>query len=559
MPKFYDTILVEYIKNPWWRWLSLDDLALKYRDYKMISYGEVTQKKKLNFKDVDLQQASIYSGEDVYITWELYKKQMEEEKNIKCRKENEDLVIPVKTGIYSKDKQLENIKESINLNSDYLNSDYSSSETINFCELIDSWSSQEWQIFSVLYDIEIPLIEVLKNMEISGVRIDRDKLKWIWILLSLEIQRLEKEIHVLAWEEFNIKSPKQVWEILFWKLNLESGKKTKTWFSVDNEVLTELAKKYEIAWKISDYRSYTKLLSTYVEWLQESASIEDDLIHTNYNQTIAATGRLSSTDPNLQNIPVWNSIAWEIRQAFIPYKEHDLILTFDYSQVEIRILAILSQDENLLNSFRNNEDIHYNTAKFIFWRDEISKDERKIAKAVNFWVIYWISSFWLSKMIDINMKEWREYIDKFFQNYPRVRDFFDKIVKWCEENGYVETLYGRKRFIAGINDRNRIIKDAAKRESINMPIQWTSADIIKLAMIKIDDFIKEKWLSSRLIMQVHDELVFSVKKEEKEFLKKEIKNIMENILTKSSRIWENQTLINLAVDIGEWNNRWEAK
>lgn len=484
--QIYDTILWEYIKNPWVRWLSLDDLALRDMDYKMISYDEVTSKKKLNFKDVDLQSASIYSGEDVYITWELYKKQ----------KEN-DIVLN-----------------------------------------------------KVLTDIEIPLIDVLKEMEINWVKIDRDRLKWVWMLLENEIEKLEKEIYALAWEEFNIKSPKQVAYTLFVKMWLNSWKKTKTWFSVDNEVLEELAKNHEIARKMIEYRTYTKLLSTYVEWLLGELD-DNDIIHTNYNQTIASTWRLSSTNPNLQNIPTWNWVSWEIRNAFIPFSDDEIIMAFDYSQVEVRILAIMSWDENLLNAFKNDVDIHYNTAKFIFGKDNISKEERKVAKSVNFWVIYGISSFWLSKMINAPIAECKKYIDKFYENYPSVREFFDNVIENCKKTWYVETMFWRKRYISGINDWNRIIQEAAKREAINMPIQWTAADIIKLAMIRIHNFLKENNLKSKLIMQVHDELVFSMKNDEKWKIEKEVKNIMESVLVNTS--------IKLIVDIWEWKNRGEAK
>ncbi|NDK08060.1 hypothetical protein EOM39_02320 [Candidatus Gracilibacteria bacterium] len=501
MPKYYDTILGEYVKNPGVRGLSLDDLALKQLDYKMISYDEITNKKKLNFVDVDLVEASKYSGEDVYITWELYKKQMSE-----TQKSDNPL--------------------------------------------------------SILNDIEIPLLEVLKDMEIAGVKVDRDKLKGIGMLLENEIRTLEKEIHSLAGEEFNIKSPKQVADILFVKLGLDSGKKNKTGFSVDNEVLEELAKKHEIARKMIEYRTYTKLLSTYIEGLLGELD-DNDIIHTNYNQTIASTGRLSSTNPNLQNIPTGEGIAGEIRNAFITFSSDEVLMAFDYSQVEVRVLAIMSGDDNLLNAFKNNIDIHYNTAKFMFGKDDITKEERKVAKAVNFGVIYGISAFGLSKMIDGGMAECKKYIDKFYENYPKVREFFDKIVLDCKEKGYVETLFGRRRYIPGINDSNRIIADAAKREAINMPIQGTATgDIIKIAMIKIHKYLKENNLKSKLIMQVHDEIVFSVKKDEQDQIEKNIKSIMENVLTESIEkgiIKDNISLIPLLVDVGVGNNRGEAK
>lgn len=466
MARFYDTLLWEYIKNPWVRWISLDKLSTKEFNYMMISYDSITNKAKINFKDVDLETASIYSWEDVYITNKLYEKQ---------------------------------VSEKVDQN-------------------------------TVLTQIEIPLLQVLKKMEINWVKIARDKLKEIWTILENEIIILEKKIYSLAETEFNINSPKQVWEILFDKLALPKWKKTKTGYSVNADVLWELAHEFEIAQMIVDYRHYSKLLSTYIEWLSELLD-DDDFLHTNYNQTIASTWRLSSTNPNLQNIPSSNGIAWVIREAFISRFENGNILAIDYSQVEVRILAILSWDENLLSAFISGEDIHHKTANFLFPNKTITSSERKIAKAVNFWVIYWISSFWLSQMIGISMWEAKTYINKFFESYPKVRIFLDNIIKDCEKNNFVETIFWRKRYINGINDLNKMVKSWAEREATNMPIQWTSADIIKLAMIESQNFIEKNNLKSVMIMQVHDELVFDVFPGEEEILKKEISNIMENILT----------------------------
>ena len=478
MPKYYDTLLWEYIKNPWVKWLSLDKLGNNLFDYRMISYDEITNKNKIKFNEVELELWAIYSAEDVYITNKLYEKQLADGKNN-----------------------------------------------------------------NIFYNIEIPLIEVLKDIEINWVKIDRDKLKWIWILLENEIKFLEKQIYEEVEEEFNINSPKQVWEILFEKLWLPKWKKTKTWYSVSADVLWELAHDYNIAQKIVDYRHYSKLLSTYIEWLLD-ISDENDLVHTSYNSAVTTTWRLSSTKPNLQNIPSSHWIAWKIRDAFISRWSNWYIIAFDYSQVEVRILAIISEDENLLWAFNSWLDIHHKTAEFLFPWITISNNERKIAKAVNFWIIYWISAFWLSKMINISVKEAKIYIEKFFESYPKVRIFFDSIIKKCEETWYVESIYGRKRFISWINDRNVIIKNSAVREAINMPIQWTSADIIKLAMIKVANFLKENKLKSKMIIQVHDELVFDVIKDEKEILEKEIKTIMESII--------NNKTIKLKIDIVSW-------
>ncbi len=486
MAKFYDTLLWEYIKNPWIRWLSLDKLSQKDFWYRMISFDEITNKKKIDFRDVDLKEAAIYSGEDVYITNKLFIKQTEKK--------------------ITKNK--------------------------------------------ILNDIEIPLLKVLQKMEIDWVFVDPDRLKWIWTLLENEIEKLWKEIIEEAWEEFNIKSPKQVGNILFEKMWLPKWKKTKTGYSVNAEVLWNLAHDFPIVQKIIDYRHYTKILSTYVDWLIDLID-ENSLIHTSYNTAITATWRLSSTKPNLQNIPSSSWIAWEVRDAFISRFEWGKIMAFDYSQVEVRLLAIMSTDKNLLDAFKNDHDIHHKTAEFIFPDSDITNTERKIAKAVNFWVIYWISWFWLSKMIWGSVKDCNNYIKKFYESYPEVKEFLEKIVTWCEEKKYVETLFWRKRYINWINDLNKMIKSSAEREAKNMPIQWTSADIIKFAMIKVYNFLEKKKLKSKMIMQVHDELVFDTFPWEENILKKEIVNIMENILK--------DIPIKLKTDIWEGNSWKEAK
>lgn len=478
MAKYYDTLLWEYIQNPWVRWLSLDKLSLRDMNYEMISYDVISQKKKLNFKEVDLLSAADYSCEDVYITHKLYKNQL-------------DKNIPDNT---------------------------------------------------ILKDIEFPVLEVIKQMEIDGVKIDRNKLKWIGLLLENEIISLEKQIHTEADCEFNIKSPKQVWEVLFEKLALPKWKKTKTWYSVSADVLWELSHEFPIAQKIVDYRHYSKLQSTYIDGLLDIAD-KNDFVHTSYNAAVTTTWRLSSTNPNLQNIPSSAWIAWEIRDWFISRFEWWKIMASDYSQVEVRLLAIMSWDENLLQAFKDNKDIHRTTAEFLFPNQTITGDQRKIAKAVNFGVIYWISAFWLSKMIDINMKDAKTYIDAFYNSYPKVKIFFDNLILGCEETWYVETMYWRKRFIPWINDKNAIIKNAAKREAMNMPIQWTSADIIKIAMIQIAKYIKNSWLKSILIMQVHDELVFDIFPWEEKTLAENLKNIMENILKNKEIVLKSDVLI----------------
>lgn len=470
--KIYDTLLWEYVKDPWLRWLALDKIAERQFDYEMISFKDITEKRHLNFYEIDIFSASKYSWEDAYMTYKLFKKQ-----------------------------------------------------------------KQEWILENnILNDIEIPLIKVIKDIEITWVKIDRDRLKELWVIFQNEIIRLSNSIYSEVWLEFNISSPKQVWEILFDTLWLPRWKKTKTWWSVWIEVLENLAHSFPICQKIIDYRHYSKLNSTYVTWLIDLLD-ENDLIHTSYNQAITSTGRLSSTSPNLQNIPSSNWIAWEIRSAFISRLPWWKIMAFDYSQVELRILAIMSWDENLINAFKNWLDIHLRTAELIWITD------RKIAKAVNFWVVYGISGFWLAKWLNISVSEATNFINKFFNSYPKVRKYLDDTIKFCEKNLYVETMFWRKRYIKWINDSNKMIKKAAEREAINMPVQWTSADIIKIAMIRVWDFLNEKKLKSKMIMQVHDELVFDIYPEEEEILKIEIPKIMESIL-------ENKDVI-LKVDFSE--------
>ena len=498
MARYYDTLLAEYIKNPGQRWLGLDAIAKREMSYEMMSYDDISEKKKLNFREVDLKKASIYSGEDVYITYKLFKEQEEKQYLQEATMTSEER---------------ENKKD-------------------------------------ILRDIELPLMKVLSKMETTGIKINRDILKGIGMRLEQAIWELEKEIHSLAGSEFNIKSPKQVGEILFEKLWYPTGKKTKTGYSVNAEVLDGLAKEYPIAEKIVKYRHYAKLLSTYIEWLLEVAS-EDNRVHTSYNQTVASTGRLSSTSPNLQNIPTWDDIAGEIRTAFIPDAPNDELIAFDYSQVEVRLLAIMSGDKNLLDAFTQEKDIHQVTAEFIFWKKEISTKQRQFAKAVNFGVIYGISPFWLSRMIDVPQKDSRSYIDAFYTNYPKVREFYDEIIKNCKKNNYVETLFGRRRYIPAINDQNKMIQSWAEREAINMPIQWSSADIIKIAMIRTQKMLDEGNYESTMLLQVHDELVFNIKAHEKNDLIQKIPEIMENVLVDAP--------IKLKVDMWVWKNWKEAK
>lgn len=395
-----------------------------------------------------------------------------------------------------------------------------------------------------VFNFELQLIEVLTDMESSGFNISIDKLKNIWKEIEDKIKILEEEIYELVGERFNLNSPKQLQVILFDKLNIPTTKKNKTWFSLDNEALEFIAQKYPIANMILEHRWLRKLLTTYIDWLLKVINKNTSKIHTTFNQTQTSTWRLSSENPNLQNIPSGNHFADMIKSCFIPSNEDYKIMVADYSQVELRILANLSCDENLISAFKAWEDIHMRTAKYLFWDKTISQEERRRAKTVNFGVIYWISGFGLSKQIWTSPSEATIYINKFFDMYSWVKKYYDDLLEKAREKGYVETYFGRRRYINTLNDANRIIRWQAEREACNMPIQWTSADIIKLAMIRIAKFLKENNYKSKMILQVHDELVFEIHKNEL-FLKEQIEDIMENVipfevkLLVESWIWDN--------------------
>ncbi|MDD2487690.1 MAG: DNA polymerase [Candidatus Gracilibacteria bacterium] len=402
-----------------------------------------------------------------------------------------------------------------------------------------------------IFDLESELLQVLARMEYEGVTIDSTKLKELGEYLEKESKRIEVEIYELTGESFNINSAKQVQEMLFGKLKIPTNKKIKTGFSVDNEVLSYIAKDHAIAGLILEYRGLKKLQSTYVEGLLKSINPRTKKIHTTYNQTQASTGRLSSETPNLQNIPSGDKNSDEIKSCFIPSKPGYTLLVADYSQVEIRILANLSEDVTLIDAFKNNEDIHMRTAKLLFGEDTmISSELRRRAKTVNFGVIYGISGFGLSKTMDISPKEASEYIEKFYDKYSGVKTYYERILEEARKTGYVETFFGRRRYISGLNDANKIIKGQAEREAINMPIQGTAADVIKIAMINIANFLKDGNYRSKMILQVHDELVFEIHDDEMMILKEKIKEIMENTFPFE---------IKLFVEIGTGKNWKEAK
>lgn len=422
---------------------------------------------------------------------------------------------------------------------------------------------------SYIYELESMLIWVLARMESRGVAFDKGKLIDIWERIRTDITRLETEIYDLIDERFNLNSPKQLQVILFEKLWIKPTKKNKTGYSVDNDVLEEIAKNYDIARLILEYRGLAKLSSTYVEWLMKSVT-PDGRIHTTYDSLGAATGRMSSNDPNLQNIPTGDGYAREIKECFIP-SEHNILLVADYSQIELRILAFLSEDESLLEAFENGEDIHARTAFFLFgdktWWDKktwkATSEQRRIAKSVNFGVIYGITWFWLAKTLDCNPWEAQEYVNAFYTKYPRVRTYYDRLLENARTSGYVETYFGRRRYIPWVNDANKTLRAIAEREAMNMPVQGTAADIIKIAMVELDTKIREQNLKWKMILQVHDELVFDIPTSEKDVFENLVRGTMEKVLENhESWIMNNQwnrKIPPITVDISVGTNWAEAK
>ena len=370
----------------------------------------------------------------------------------------------------------------------------------------------------LFYDIEMPLMEVLAEMEMNGVRIDPRSLKETSDIFTSRMKELERHIYELAGEEFNIASPKQVGDILFDKMKIvEKAKKTKTGqYVTSEEVLQQLRGKSEIVGDILAHRGLKKLLGTYIDALPQLINPRTGHIHTSFNQTITATGRLSSSDPNLQNIPIRGEDGKEIRKAFIP-EEGCLFFSADYSQIELRVMAHLSGDENMINVFREGKDLHAATAATIYKKgiDEVSRDERTKSKRANFGIIYGITVFGLAERLEISRDEAKQLIDGFFQTFPKVHDYMEHAKEEARKKGYVETLFGRRRYLPDINSANATVRGFAERNAINAPIQGTAADIIKVAMIRILRRFREEGLRSKMILQVHDELNFSVVPEEK--------------------------------------------
>ncbi|MCP5468477.1 MAG: DNA polymerase I [Deltaproteobacteria bacterium] len=464
-----DTMLASYILDPA-QSHKLDNLALKYLQHSMISYQEVTgEKKGGEFKKVDLAAATQYSAEDADMTWQL----------AKCF-----------------EPQL-----------------------------------SENDLDSVLKEIEQPLSEVLLRMERHGIKIDLAFLKKLQKEFQERILKKEENIYALAGEEFNIQSPKQLGVILFEKLELPILKKTKTGPSTNVEVLTELAKSHALPQEILDYRSLAKLQSTYVDALLQIAHAETQRVHTSFNQTIAETGRLSSSDPNLQNIPIRSSDGAKIRQAFIA-ESGFVLMSADYSQIELRVLAQLSQDPALIEAFAEDLDIHRLTASRIFQvsEEQVTANMRAAGKTVNFAVIYGQSPFGLSKQLGVSQKEAKSYIEQYFMQYQGVKTYREKILEGAKARGEVRTLMGRRRFVHEINSGNFMVRSNAERIAFNTVIQGTAADLIKKAMIDLDRAIMEQDLKTRLLLQVHDELVVEVPQEEIQTMESLLRSKMEDVV-----------------------------
>ena len=409
---------------------------------------------------------------------------------------------------------------------------------------------KEEKLLDLFEEIEMPLSKVLGDMEYNGVLIDQNELNKLGEEFKIKIELLEQSIYNDAGEKFNISSPKQLGEILFDKLQLPHGKKNKSGYSTSIDVLNKLLGKHPIIEKIIEYRTINKLYTTYVEGLK-NAICRDGKIHTIYTQTLTRTGRLSSIEPNLQNIPIRNEYGALIRKAFIP-SENGIIMSGDYSQIELRILSHMANIDSLKKAFYDNIDIHTKTASDIFKipTDLVDKKMRRIAKAVNFGIIYGISSFGLSENLHIRPKEAKEFIDSYLQTYPGVKQYMDDTIKKAYEDGYVRTLFNRKRTIGELQNKNYMIRQSGERIALNTPIQGTSADIIKKAMIEIAKKLEQEKMQTKMIIQVHDELVFDVPNNEKEKIEKIIKDIMENVCELS---------VPLNVEIAYGKNWREAK
>lgn len=488
----FDTMIGSYLLNPSNRGHSLDQIAMNLFGHKTISYEDVTGKGKdqKGFEDIAISEAVNYASEDADITFMAYK------------------------------QLLQDIKD--------------------------------FNLYDLMMKIEMPLVTVLAAMEMEGIKIDREQLNLLSKTFEQELDILEQKIYSLSGQIFNIKSSQQLGKILFEDLNLPVIKKTKKTkgYSTDVEVLTILSQKHELPAKVLRYRSLAKLKSTYVDALSKLADPETDRVHTSFNQTITATGRLSSSKPNLQNIPIRTEDGRRIREAFIPEQSFSLV-SADYSQIELRILAHCAEDELLIKAFQNNEDIHTRTAMEVFdvIPEFVTNDLRSQAKAINFGIVYGMSAYGLSKELDISRKMAQNYIDNYFKRYAGVKRFIDSTIKEVEVNQEVETLFGRKRKVSEINSSNINIKKFGQRVAINTPIQGSAADLIKLAMIEISRALTANNLKSKMLLSVHDEIIFEVPKNEEGALSKLAKHVMENLY---------ELKVPLVVNIGSGKNWAEA-
>ena len=470
--KLFDTMLAHYLINPDMRH-NMDVLAETYLNYTPISITELIGKKgknQLSMRDVELEKLTEYAVEDADITLQL--------------------------------------KE-------------------HFQKELGEANTQK------LFDeIEIPLLRVLADMELEGINLDKDFLNSLAEALNNDIKTLETKIYESAGEEFNIASPKQLGIILFEKLKLvDKPKKTKTGqYATGEDILSYLAKDHEIIQNILDYRGLAKLKSTYVDALPLQVEEITGRVHTDYMQTVAATGRLSSNNPNLQNIPIRTERGRQVRKAFVPRNEDYTLLAADYSQIELRIIAALSNEDNMITAFKNGEDIHASTASKVFNVPiaEVTREQRSNAKTVNFGIIYGVSAFGLSNQTDLSRGESKDLIDTYYETYPKLKQYISDQINFARENGYVQTVLGRRRYLKDINSRNAVVRGAAERNAVNAPIQGSAADIIKIAMIHIHQKLKEGNYKTKMLLQVHDELVFDVFKPELDTIKTLVKTEMES-------------------------------
>ncbi|APG60445.1 DNA polymerase I [Christiangramia salexigens] len=491
--KLFDTMIAHYLINPDMRH-NMDVLAETYLNYSPQPITDLIGKKGKNqgsMRDVALEKVTEYAAEDADITFQLknfFEKELEE--------------------------------------------------------------AQTRKLFD---EIEIPLVKVLADMEIEGINLDETYLKSLSNALSSDIKELETKIYEDAGEEFLISSPKQLGVILFEKLALVSKpKKTKTGqYSTSEDVLSALAPKHDIIQRVLDFRGLVKLQNTYVDALPNQVEKTTGRVHTDYVQTIAATGRLSSNNPNLQNIPIRTERGRQVRKAFVPRDKNFVLLAADYSQIELRIIAALSQEENMIKAFKEGEDIHASTAAKVFNVpiEEVTREQRSNAKTVNFGIIYGVSAFGLSNQTSLSRSEAKELIDTYYKTYPKLSNFISEQVEFAREHGYVSTVLGRRRYLKDINSRNQVVRGAAERNAVNAPIQGSAADIIKIAMINIHRKLKEENYKTKMLLQVHDELVFDAHKDELDKVKAMIKQEMENAYKLD---------VPLDVDMGTGENWLEA-